>query len=153
MTLLGVLGRHYAFHIHQHFLFLAEFTHSIPYRFDDLQFRSITSFHFNKNFHLNFQGHPRLVNALGKLYTQLIKRAIDPLSEVAITYQLLWFCQLNNYFSQKLALPSLDQLNGLALITHILSAYVYFTLSFKHIFLQFFSCFDGLLFMVFNTQL
>lgn len=80
-----------------------------------------------------------------------MKRAIDPLSEVAITYKLLWFCLFNNYYSKKLALPSLDQLNGLVLITHILSAYMYFTLSSKHIFLWFFCCFDGLLVMVFNT--
>ncbi|KAL9989089.1 hypothetical protein ACROYT_G003598 [Oculina patagonica] len=31
------------------------------------------------------QGHPRLVNALGKLYTKLMKREIDPLSEILVT--------------------------------------------------------------------
>ncbi|XP_073242865.1 kynurenine--oxoglutarate transaminase 3-like isoform X1 [Porites lutea] len=31
------------------------------------------------------QGHPRLVNAIGKLYTTLLKREIDPLSEILIT--------------------------------------------------------------------
>ncbi|KAJ7360358.1 Kynurenine--oxoglutarate transaminase 3 [Desmophyllum pertusum] len=31
------------------------------------------------------QGHPRLVTALGKLYTKLMKREIDPLSEILVT--------------------------------------------------------------------
>lgn len=31
------------------------------------------------------QGHPRLVTALGKLYTMLMKREIDPLSEILVT--------------------------------------------------------------------
>ena len=32
---------------------------------------------------LLLKGHPRLVNAIGKLYTTLLKREIDPLSEVS----------------------------------------------------------------------
>ena len=39
-----------------------------------------------KTFSCNFtyqQGHPRLITALGKLYTMLMKREIDPLSEVS----------------------------------------------------------------------
>ncbi|XP_020603611.1 kynurenine--oxoglutarate transaminase 3-like isoform X2 [Orbicella faveolata] len=31
------------------------------------------------------QGHPRLITALGKLYTMLMKREIDPLSEILVT--------------------------------------------------------------------
>jgi len=31
------------------------------------------------------QGHPRLVTALGKLYTTLLKREIDPMSEILVT--------------------------------------------------------------------
>ena len=31
------------------------------------------------------QGHPRLVNALSKLYSQMIGRTIDPLSEILIS--------------------------------------------------------------------
>ncbi|PFX30386.1 kynurenine--oxoglutarate transaminase 3-like isoform X2 [Stylophora pistillata] len=47
--------------------------------------RVATSSDFAINQYTRSQGHPRLVNALGKLYTQLLKRQIDPLSEFLVT--------------------------------------------------------------------
>ena len=34
---------------------------------------------------INFQGHPRLVNVLARLYGDLIGRSIDPLREILVS--------------------------------------------------------------------
>lgn len=34
---------------------------------------------------LSFQGHPRLVNALSKLYSKLLNRNLDPNNEIIVT--------------------------------------------------------------------
>ncbi|XP_074607029.1 kynurenine--oxoglutarate transaminase 3-like isoform X1 [Acropora palmata] len=59
----------------------------------------------SKNFAVNqytrSQGHPRLVSVLGKLYTILMKREIDPLSEILITggaYESL-FCAFQSFLN------------------------------------------------------
>lgn len=49
----------------------------------------------NYLFLLFSQGHPRLVNAIGKLYTKVLNRNVDPNNEVLVTsgaYEALFAC-------------------------------------------------------------